>query len=189
MIDPNLKFLFRAANEAGFPIAKITGDEITWADAEPSKAALKSIQLEAKRAEVGQTILAQMASMGRALVAKYPVTEQQGWPQKLTEAQAIADGSLDPKDAFQLGIEAGITGENVADLATATLAAAQLTGMIPAITAGLRRKLEAGIATIKSEAELDALQATSDQVRIAIMGAFSSGDPATIKDALSVLSS
>ena len=56
--------------------------------------------------------------------------------------------------------------------------------MIPAITAGLRRKLEAGIATAKSDAELDALQAGSNQVRSAIMSAFASGDPATIKAAL-----
>lgn len=187
MINDKQKFLFRAANTEGFPITSIVDDQINWAGDVPSGSELLAIQLEAKRIEIGQAILKQMANMGHALVAKYPITEQQGWPQKLAEATAVSDGSLDAGDAFQLGIEASITGESVADLAAATMIAAQLTGMIPAITAGLRRKLEEGVASASTEADLDALRASADQVRGAIMAGFATGDPANVKMALAAL--
>ena len=184
MSSTSVKHLYNAARLAGFPIAMIAGDDITWSENMPTKATIKQINLEAYRAEVSQAVLGQIASLGQALVAKYPSTEQLGWDRKAREAQAVVDGSLPEKDAMQLGIEASIVGETVTDLAVATLAAAQLTGMIPAITAGLRRKLAVAIIAATTKAELDALRAGADQLREAIMTTFASGDTAAIKAVL-----
>ena len=176
--------LLASAHRAGFPISMMNGDDITFTDAKPSASALADIKREARRAFAEQTILQQIEAMGRSLVRGYPQTEQDGWPVKLTEAKAVIDGSLKAEEAFQLGIEASLTGEDVADLANATIAAAELTGMIPAITAGLRRRLQVAIAAADSEEAIAAIQANVETMRSAIMAAFATGDPAQVKAAL-----
>ncbi|PID37310.1 MAG: hypothetical protein CR993_00950 [Rhodobacterales bacterium] len=137
-----------------------------------------------RRADIARHIAASMESMGRALVAKYPETEQKGWPRKAAEAEAIVAGLLDAANAPQLSVEAGITGENVEALAAATVAAARLTGMLPAIIAGLRRKLAAELKEAASVAELDAIRSRADAACEAIKTAFASGDPAAVQAAL-----
>ncbi|MGH1577692.1 hypothetical protein [Planktotalea sp.] len=187
MTTPQSKFLIRAAAEAGFTATKIVNGVPEWNAPAPNAGEIDTITFEAQRLEVGANIVADIERMGALLVRKYPSTEQQGWPIKFTEAEAVIAGTLAEVDAFQLGIEASITGETVANLAASTLAAAALTGMIPSISAGLRRRLEAGIAAAQNEVELEALEATSDAARTSIMTAFATGDPAVVQTALAAI--
>lgn len=186
----------------GYEVTTDEGDTVTVTHGDtPERAALSAWfragntatpyvpELAEAKERLTKVILAQMEDMGRSLVAKYPMTEQQGWPVKIAEAQGVVDASLAEADAVQLSIEAAITGETVADLAAATIAAAALTAMIPPITAGLRRRLEAAIAAAEAEADLADIRAAAEDLRTTIMAAFATGDVATVEAALAGLNS
>lgn len=186
----------------GYEVTTTEGDIVTVANGDtPERAALSAWfragntatpyapPLDEAKARLTKVILAQMEAIGRSLVAKYPLTEQQGWPVKIIEAQGVVDATLTEGDAAYLGIEAALTGETVADLATATVDAAALTAMIPPITAGLRRRLETAIAAAGSEADLADIRTAAEDLRTTIMAAFATGDVDTVKAALAGLNS
>lgn len=141
----------------------------------PAEAVIVGLRAEAKR-----LIVAAGETLALGLVTDYPSAEREGWTVKLSEAKALVAGGAEA-DAIALTLEAAITGETVADVAQAVLAKAALTGLIPAVIAGMRRKAFADIDAASTEAEIEAIFAATKATAEAAAEAIAAGDAAALE--------
>jgi len=136
-------------------------------------------------AKAKSNVVANIDAFKNSLFAKYTDTEQQGWLAFLPEAKIFVE-SGNPQDAPGLSLQAATRGIEIMDIARGIIFAAQLTGLLPHLAAGIRGRANDLLdATDGSEAEIAAIMELLATKQVMIKSAILAGDAQAVMQAAS----